>query len=48
MNGLLLKELEFLNNEFSAAHPTTRTLFKVASYALPTSNDLLPMDRIVG
>ena len=29
------------------AHPTTRTLLKVASYALPTSNDLLPMDRIV-
>jgi hypothetical protein len=29
------------------AHPTTGDLFKVATYALPTSNDLLPMDRIV-
>ncbi|WP_341531617.1 hypothetical protein WKK05_36705 (plasmid) [Nostoc sp. UHCC 0302] len=29
------------------AHPTTRALFKVASYALPTNHDLTPMDRIV-
>jgi hypothetical protein len=29
------------------AHPATGDLFKVATYALPTSNDLLPMDRIV-
>lgn len=29
------------------AHPQKRTLFKVASYALPTNKDLTPTDRIL-
>ena len=29
------------------AHPQKRTLFKVASYALPTNSDLTPTDRVL-